>query len=295
MKATIKLLIVWILTLLVSAWLAPFLFVILPFEFERILTRLIMLIAMTAIYVLYLRGREAEMLLAGLAGASKRRHFSLGFAFGVAMLVFIVILEVLLGTRIVQVNFPVIKIPYRLGQALATGLSIGIFEEWFFRGFLLKSFCRVLPLGESIFWTNVVYALSHYVDVGNLKGGAGPSFLNALKLIAGFYSPHSDLWVVLMGCVGLVIFGYILTYALIRTGSLYVSMGLHAGLVTALKLQGRFVEPAYPGWHWFFGDRKYYNGVLGWICLLLFGYLLILTIKKLSWPKADLRLHEERV
>lgn len=284
MKSALKFVVTMAAVLLVSAWASPLLFKVLPFEYERIMNRLIIFLSIGTIYAIYIRGHERELAFFGFSGRDRLKWFGSGFIFGVLTIIFIVVLEIFLGTRQVHLNFPKSNAFVSIGRAVLTGLAVGLFEEWFFRGFLLKSFRRGLSLKWAIFWMNLLYALSHFIEVGNLKGGAQASFMNSLKLMLGFFSQFKDPVPVCMALIGLAIFGYLVTWALLKTGSLYMSMGIHAGVVTALKSHDRFIVPL-GGPVWIFGDDKYYNGIFGWCCLLFSWFVLIKLIDKLSWGK----------
>lgn len=290
MKASLKFIGILLAIILFSAWASPLLFRVLPFEYERILNRLIATLVLFAIYFLYVRGQEKKLLLVGLSGPARIRWFVGGFCFGFLVLVSIVAIEFAFGVLKWHPDFSKHIFLYYLGQAVLTGIGVGIFEEWFFRGCLLKSFRNALSLRWSVFWMNAVYSISHFIKAGNLQGGAQPSFINSLALLVGVYTRHEAYPTMMMGFVGLLIFGYILTWAALRTGSLYLSMGIHAGLVTALKFQGKLVQPIHPGWHWFFGDRQYYNGALGWICLIGAWFILRQVVNRCSWPTTTLNI-----
>jgi hypothetical protein len=69
--------------------------------------------------------------------------------------------------------------------------------------------------------------------------------------------------------LGLFLFGIVLAYAYFKTGRLYFSIGLHAILVFWIKIDSGFILPTYLGGeHWFFGDGKIINGIMGWAFLL---------------------------
>lgn len=284
MRAAVKLLTVLAVILLFSAWAAPLLFKVLPFEYERIMNRLIVGLALITLYVMYIRGHERDLILFGFRGGDRSKWFASGLIFGLATVVFIVLLEIWLGARQFHENFSKSGAAVSMARAFSTGLAVGVFEEWFFRGFLLKSFRRGLSLGWAVFWMNFLYSLSHFIEVGNLKGGAQASFMNSLKLMLGFFSRFQEPFPASLAFIGLVIFGYLLTGPLLKTGSLYMSMGIHAGVVTALKTHNKLIQPL-GGPAWFFGDDKYYNGVLGWLCLLLSWFVLTKIIHHLDWGK----------
>jgi membrane protease YdiL (CAAX protease family) len=68
-----------------------------------------------------------------------------------------------------------------------------------------------------------------------------PYFLDGIEPLAGFshllasFRPFLDPVLLLPGIFGLFLIGLVLSYALIRTGKLYLGIGLHAGWVFSLK------------------------------------------------------------
>jgi membrane protease YdiL (CAAX protease family) len=92
-----------------------------------------------------------------------------------------------------------------------------------------------------------------------LIGSFGP-FLN-LELLPGFF--------------GLFLIGAVLCYAFQRTGTLYMSMGLHAGWILSLKTFGVFGRYAREDLGWMFGstDPKVVSGVISWVGIMIVGVL----------------------
>jgi membrane protease YdiL (CAAX protease family) len=159
----------------------------------------------------------------------------------------------------------------RLISAFFAGIFAGFLEEIFFRGILflgLRDDGR--PVAAYMF-ANLFYSALHFVKPGE------PYFLNGINPLAGFrhllttFEPFVHPIDLLPGIFGLFLIGVILSYALVRTGHLYLSIGLHAGWVFGLKVIRVFGDFSRQDLGWIFGstDPKIVSGVASWIGLLL--------------------------
>ena len=81
------------------------------------------------------------------------------------------------------------------------------------------------------------------------------------------------------GIIGLTLVGLILGIAYLRTGSLYLSVGLHAGWVFMIKFDGTFTSRAPDASPVWFGDDKMVTGIVAW------GMLLIVSAVVAFWGK----------
>ena len=75
------------------------------------------------------------------------------------------------------------------------------------------------------------------------------------------------------GLLGLFLIGAVLCYAFERTGTLYVSIGLHAGWIFSLKTLRVFGDFRRDDLGWMFGatDPKIVSGVVTWVGIVLVG------------------------
>ncbi|MGH7795138.1 MAG: lysostaphin resistance A-like protein [Candidatus Binatia bacterium] len=174
----------------------------------------------------------------------------------------------------------------RIASALATGVFVGFIEEVFFRGMLFLGLLeRGRPL-RAYGLANVFYSALHFVKPGE------DYFLDRLDLLAGFrhllttFQPFFEPATILPGLIGLFLTGVVLSYALARTGNLYLSIGLHAGWVIALKTIRVFGDYRRQDLGRAFGstDPKIVSGVATWIGILLVG----LVITRLTRPGSQL-------
>jgi membrane protease YdiL (CAAX protease family) len=158
----------------------------------------------------------------------------------------------------------------RCVSAFFAGAFAGTLEEIFFRGILFKGLYAQGPLRAYI-GANLFYSLLHFVKPGE------PYFMEAFDPLAGWrhlaytFTPFLDLVPLLAGIFGLFLLGVVLSFAFVRTGNLYLAIGLHAGWVFALKTFRVFGDFRREDLGWMFGatDPKIVSGVFTWIGILL--------------------------
>jgi uncharacterized protein len=177
----------------------------------------------------------------------------------------------------------------RFASALASGVFVGFLEEIFFRGMLFLSlYDQGRPLRAYVL-ANLFYSLLHFV-----KPGAS-YFLDHLDVMAGFrhllttFEPFLEPVPLLPGVFGLFLIGVVLSYALARTGNLYLSIGLHGGWVIGLKTIRVFGDFTRQDLGWAFGatDPKIVSGVVTWVGIFLVGVGVHWLTRKDSHSPAD--------
>lgn len=301
MKGILKFIFIFSAILLLSALLAPFLFKALPklseilsgftplapdafqWKFERIYNRLVMIFSLAAI----IYAVRAKMLQ--FPGETIRwnppasfRLFKIGFIAGFLTLVCVLIIKYLLGL----VQFDVKPLgpagwAERIFMSLLSGLIIGLIEECFFRGFIFHTLFKrfKFKLAAALIVTNLFYSIIHFVNAKKPFIGPDPTFFDSLKLVQAPFISLLKWQEILPGATGLFIFGVILSLVYLQTRSLYACMGLHAGCVFFLKIDGGFTfhEHYLP---LVFGSSQCYDGLLGWVILLLMGFLIMWVIRK---------------
>jgi len=152
-------------------------------------------------------------------------------------------------------------------KPLATGCVVGIMEEVFFRGLLFGALRREWNTSAALWVSSVFYALLHFVG-----------------------APPTNWLGVLPAVVSLTAFGALLAWCYVRSGSLYLCIGVHAGCVAGLKWLGQISDGGAAGLEWLFGSGRFrlVNGVGGWPMLLVMWLVLIGLEKLLA------RIHARR-
>lgn len=272
MKGFLKGLLIAFVILLLSAILAPLLFKFLPFKFERIFNRLVMIGTLGAIF-LFVRLNWDTFSRYGLRYERRQsgRLFLKGFLAGAGILFFLTMTKIILGQAVVSVQeMAWWKYFSQFALFFGAGCLIGVIEEFFFRGavFLGLKDRLIKNLFWSLLLTNLFYSLIHFIGDKSPFIGPEPTFFDSLKLMAAPFEALGDWQAYWPAAVGLFIFGLILNDLFLRTGSLYASIGLHAGCVFYLKADGLFVDHLHNS-PLVFGTKNMYDGALGWVFLLI--------------------------
>ncbi|HOW59890.1 MAG TPA: CPBP family intramembrane metalloprotease [Candidatus Omnitrophota bacterium] len=277
MKGFLKFVSIFISILLLSAVLAPLLYDFLPFKFEKIFHRLVMIFSIASV-LFFVRVRRETLVRFGLDWRQDSPAlFSTGFFTAFLMLLLFTGTEFLVGNAHWGLrDYTWTKWIYKIVSCFATASVIGPLEEFFFRGFVYTSLRDKLCRGKiwlSMMLTSVFYSAVHFINLRRPFISPDPGFMDSLKLIAAPVQSFADWQGVWPAAIGLFLFGMVLNYAFVRSGSLYPSIGLHAGCVLFLRTVGYFVK--FEEQHkLLLSSRKVYDGVLGWIFLLLIGLIL---------------------
>jgi CAAX protease family protein len=258
--------------------------------FSRIFNRAFMISAI----ILFIAGRRLlipnqlrKLLAVRFSLAAK--NLLLGGALALGSMVFLLVTMTVLDVYTPFFRLSLADALSRFASALASGVFVGFLEEVFFRGMLFLGLRdQGRPLRAYVL-ANLFYSLLHFV-----KPGAS-YFLDHLDPMAGFrhllttFAPFLDPIPLLPGIFGLFLIGVVLSYALARTGNLYLSIGLHGGWVIGLKTIRVFGDFTRQDLGWAFGstDPKIVSGVVTWIGILLVGFAVHWFTRKESQSAAD--------
>lgn len=158
----------------------------------------------------------------------------------------------------------------RFFSALLSGVFAGSLEEIFFRGILFKGLLQNGNPIRAFVLSSLFYSALHFVKPGEAY------FVDGVEPLAGFrhlfftFTPFSEPLNILPGIFGLFLLGMVLSYAFLRTGNLYLSIGLHAGWIFGLKTVRVFGDYTRDDLGWLFGsaDPKIVSGVAAWIGII---------------------------
>jgi len=181
----------------------------------------------------------------------------------------------------------------RCFKAILTGITVGFLEEIFFRGIIFRGLLEDWKPLPAFVAANLFYSALHFVKPGE------EYFLTGIDPWAGFrhlfstFAPFLEPAEIAPGIIGLLLIGIVLSYGFLRTGTLYLSIGLHAGWVIAIKTVRVFGDYRAEDLGWLFGssDPKIVSGVVTWAGILLVG----LAVYWITRNRAGLRVRKETV
>jgi uncharacterized protein len=254
--------------------------------FARVFNRSFMVAGIVLFLFLrrYLIPTETLKNLLGVPVSAARRNLLAGFGLALGSLILLLAVMTIAGVYTPFFRLSLGRSLERLTGALASGLFAGFLEEVFFRGILFLGTYTAGGRLRAYLLVNLFYSALHFVKPGE------EYFLDRLDVFAGFrhllttFEPFLEPLRLVPGLIGLFLIGVVLSYALARTGNLYLSIGLHAGWVAAIKsvrIVGDFSRRDL-GWAFGATDPKIVSGVVTWIGILLVG----LMVMRLTRPGA---------
>jgi membrane protease YdiL (CAAX protease family) len=238
----------------------------LSLDFAQTLRRLLLVGTVAALLIALRPWRDVPRDLWGLRGPASRPSLVVaGAGLAVAMLLAIVLLQAALGRIDWDEGRGWRKFWQRLPATLLGAVLIGVLEELFFRGWLLSRLRLRLRLGPAILVAAVLFALPHA-----FRGTAAPADLPATlegagEALAAWGRNLLDVADFGPRFVGLVLLAVLLSAALLRSGSLWLPIGIHAGAHLFLQQYSALTD-RFPERDWM-GSKWLYDGPPGWIAM----------------------------
>ncbi len=160
---------------------------------------------------------------------------------------------------------------YVLAKAVdyaAVAVAVALAEEAFFRGLLFRALVRDWGPCRAVVTAGAVYGVLHCIS-GVLQVSPGWDPAVGLDLLRAYFTDASgSVLPDLRLAVGLFLLGCLLSYLYLRTGSLWLAVGLHGGVVFASKLLKKYLSQPEGFPHWLLGDRQFVlSGVACWLLL----------------------------
>ena len=198
---------------------------------------------------------------------------------GILILAFIKLTLILSGVHQIRPNLDYFwsNLPLIFFKAILTGLVVGLIEESIFRGALFSSLYKKTNTLLAISLTSFVYAAVHFLKYRELPEGSEITWTTGMEILPDAFFKLSYPYIA-DHFLTLFTLGVLLSMVRMRNGNIALCIGVHAGIVMALKVTGRFTEYASGNQFDFLVNR--YDHTLGY---LSFAWLLVLAI--VYWRK----------
>ncbi len=256
-------------------------------DFTKVSSRAILIAALALLWPLF---RALRIHTVGELGLQKNphrwQHFALGFGVSVAVMALLAFVLVQLG--VYKMREPA---PWRaLLPVLATGLTVGVLEEWLFRGAILGSFRRSMSDWTALAWVSAIFSILHFVSPPGVTIQADAvNWASGFELLPKRFANFRDPLRVLGGFGTLFCFGWVCGWAAIRTRGLALGIGFHAGMVLGkfgfnkLTSRPKAMRDLLP---WIGEDMTV--GLVGVAVVLLVGALLWVSLRYVDSHKTNL-------
>jgi uncharacterized protein len=135
-----------------------------------------------------------------------------------------------------------------ISGVIVASLAVPLVEELFFRGLILGVLLRSGPRLLAILFTSALFSVLHFLKTPGRTSVV--SWSSGFVSMANSFGQFREPILVAAGFTTLLVFGWILADARIRTQSLWLPIGLHAGWILASGLFNKAARPEMLGLPW---------------------------------------------
>jgi membrane protease YdiL (CAAX protease family) len=241
--------------------------------FRRVVSRCLMIFALIGLWPLMKALEVRSLREAGLGNHPRwATDLAAGLLVGWGLLALAGGLCLLVGAAELDDRVSVIA---KLPSAASSAIAVAFLEEVLFRGAIMTAFCRVWGPATGLWTSSALYAILHF-----FSRPADPPTIDwqsGFFVLGGMLQGFIDFQQVIPGFLSLTLLGVILGLAFRKTKALYMSMGIHAGIVFGAKLFAAAANSAPLANVWLWGTEKLIDG---WFAFLL---LVGVTIGFMRW------------
>jgi len=235
------------------------------------------------------RGNDAgRYSLRKLSWPQRLIHISSGFLIGATILGALGLVLHFAGAAISQET--TLSAGKIFSKALIPALGAGVIEEIVFRGLLLGLWLRACALWTAWAGSSLTFAFMHFLSPPPGAEIADPhAWHSGFELLASTLGHFSNPLFFVTDFATLALLGLLLAWCRTRTFSLWLPIGLHAGLVFALKTFSltQNLNPASPLHPWLIGsDLK--SGILPLAFLAVCFLISIATVRSLTTVRNEI-------
>ncbi|WP_411826824.1 lysostaphin resistance A-like protein [Luteolibacter sp. AS25] len=217
-----------------------------------------------------------------LSWSQRLLHLSSGIIVGASVLgILAVILNVTGASFSEGASIPAGKF---FTKAFLPALGAGVIEELVFRGLILGLWLRACVLWKAWLGSAFLFSFVHFLKPPDGMVIADPrAWHSGFEILSSTLGHFTNPEFFVTEFATLTLLGLILAYCRTKTSSLWLPIGLHAGLVFALKTfsMTQDLDPNSPLHPWFIGgDLK--SGIFPLLSLALCFVICVFLVRKLS-------------
>jgi membrane protease YdiL (CAAX protease family) len=274
MKSYFKIIILLLSAVCVTLFVSPIIADITDFHLYKIMSRVVLI----SVLVLFLNykyrfGFQSIKDLGLEFNAKWWKLVLLGFVLGIISIGIILLIMLSNSIRFIVSDISYLGWIRNIIQYLFAGFLIAFFEELIFRGFIFQSLLKDSGMVGPVFFTNILYSIVHFMKPSSLDYISVLSLFSSIDALPKFFSPvilnFTNIWPSL---VGLFLVGAVLSAAYLRTKSLALPIGLHAGWVMAIKSISITTDSTTSGIFWMSGNVV--ENPITWFVLIILFFLI---------------------
>jgi membrane protease YdiL (CAAX protease family) len=239
--------------------------------FHRYFSRTVEIVAILLLWPLARSLKVKSLAELGLQWDTRwPQRLALGFFAAVALMA---VMSVIIFTSGGIIFLPAeMQHPGELPKVVFTAVCVGFIEECIFRGAFLGLLQRSMTRNAALLASAAFFAVLHFIQP--LASAVAPddvTWLSGLALVPEIFSQWKNPTLVLASFTTLLAVGCVLGWAMQRTRSLWLGIGLHAGWVFCVQGFGKFASFAPGKLPWIGADIRI--GLAPLVTVILTGVL----------------------
>ena len=251
---------------------------LMDFEFEKIVSRGILVAAVLLFYPLCKLLHINNLELLGFSATHRSKPIIKAWLLGISILLPLTIFFLACGYRFWE---PLPGTNYlspisAVFAATLSGLIIALIEEPLFRGLMQTELSNALNTVAAILLVSFVYSSVHFLEVPDSYSIDSIHWYSGFTLLFSAFSALSQPLLIWDSWLALFAAGIFLSIVRVRTNNLIWCIGIHAGWVAHIKVVKTFTDRNSDApCHFLVGQYDKYIGELStiWIVLLLIVWL----------------------
>ena len=202
-----------------------------------------------------------------------------GLLLGFASLALVASVALAAGGRAFHQPNDAMQLAEKLLRAVLSAMMVAVIEETLFRGGIFGSLRRAFHWPLALVASSMIYAILHFLESANYN--APVTGMSGLELLPRMMSGFANREQIVPAFFTLTLAGALLALAYHRTGSLYFSIGLHAGWIFWLKSYRVFTVDVPSANAWLWGTGKMIDG---WLAFGVLSVTLMVFVRRhLKW------------
>jgi membrane protease YdiL (CAAX protease family) len=253
-----------------------------PFTFSRVFDRTFQVLLVVGLIAVWRRLDLGGAAALGFRRGGAGRSLAVGLLVGGVGLAVGLGLCALAGALEPELRYPPGKTLWKAILGLGAAILLGAGEETLFRGVLLRRLARDAGMRAAVALTTIIYAVVHVLRLAKVPGPVDA--WSGLERLAALWSPlaRPETW---PPAVGLALVGLLLAAARLRSGALWVPIGIHAAWVAVFRVGRLFFEIApEPTWLVGAGWPPLVGGAAAWVAAGVGAALLPALVRRDTRP-----------
>lgn len=248
-----------------------------PFTFARVYNRVLEILLVVGLPLAWRRLDLGDLAALGLRRRRWKAELGCGLLAGLAGVVAALALAIALGAAVPLLRFTALKTLRKALLGAGAAALIGVGEEMLFRGVLLRRLTRDGGRVAGVVVTTAIYAVVHAIGKHAVQGPA--HVWSGFERTAGLFAPLAipTMW---PQVIGLALLGLVLAAARLRSGSLWLPIGVHVAWVGVFRIGRLFVNlRPHPVWVVGFGWPPLIGGAAGCLGVAVTAGLLAVMLR----------------